>query len=120
MDAAARSATPAAPVPTHADLTSMREARDLVARAQVAQRQLAELSQAQIDAIVDAMRPAVPEVEKAQAIVHAAQDAQWGPLRIDGELHDRASYRAAWSTLQRARAAGIPLDPRSAAYFATS
>ena len=74
----------------------------------------------QIDAIVDAMRPAVPEVEKAQAIVHAAQDAQWGPLRIDGELHDRASYRAAWSTLQRARAAGIPLDPRSAAYFATS
>lgn len=74
----------------------------------------------QIDAIVDAMRPAVPEVEKAQAIVHAAQDAQWGPLRIDGELHDRASYRAAWSTLQRARAAGIPLDARSAAYFATS
>ena len=64
MDAAARSATPAAPAPTHADLTSMREARDLVARAQVAQRQLAELSQAQIDAIVDAMAAAVtPQCE---------------------------------------------------------
>ena len=65
----------------------------------------------QIEPIVDAMRPAVPEVEKAQAIIHAAQDADWGPLRIDGELHDRASYRQAWSTLQRARAAGVPLDP---------
>ena len=42
----------------------MREARDLVARAQVAQRQLAELSQAQIDAIVDAMAAAVtPQCE---------------------------------------------------------
>jgi citrate lyase subunit beta/citryl-CoA lyase len=74
----------------------------------------------QIDPIVDAMRPAVPEVEKAQHIIHAAQDADWGPLRIDGELHDRASYRQAWSTLQRARAAGVPLDARSAAYFATA
>jgi len=64
VDAAARSATSAAPAPTHADLTSMREARDLVARAQVAQRQLAELSQAQIDAIVDAMAAAVtPQCE---------------------------------------------------------
>ena len=64
MDPTARSATPAAPAPTHADLTSMREARDLVARAQVAQRQLAELSQAQIDAIVDAMAAAVtPQCE---------------------------------------------------------
>ena len=64
MDAAARSATPAAPAPTDADLTSMREARDLVARAQVAQRQLAELSQEQIDAIVDAMAAAVtPQCE---------------------------------------------------------
>jgi citrate lyase subunit beta/citryl-CoA lyase len=71
----------------------------------------------QIDAIVDAMRPAVPEVEKAQSILYAAQDAAWGPLRIDGELHDRASYRQAWATLQRARAAGVPLAPRAAAYF---
>jgi citrate lyase subunit beta / citryl-CoA lyase len=74
----------------------------------------------QIDPIVDAMRPAVPEVEKAQLIIHAAQDADWGPLRIDGELHDRASYRQAWSTLQRARAAGVPLDARTAAYFAAA
>jgi citrate lyase subunit beta/citryl-CoA lyase len=74
----------------------------------------------QIDPIVEAMRPDVPEVERAQAILHAAQEADWGPLRIDGELHDRASYRQAWSTLQRARAAGVPLDSRATAYFATA
>ena len=74
----------------------------------------------QIDPIVDAMRPAVREVEKAQAILHAAQDADWGPLRMDGELHDRASYRQAWSTLQRARAAGVPLDMRATSYFANT
>ena len=71
----------------------------------------------QIDAIVDAMRPEAPEIEKAQAILYAAQDADWGPLRIDGELHDRASYRHAWATLSRAHAAGVTLAPRAAAYF---
>ncbi|MFO1306709.1 MAG: aldolase/citrate lyase family protein [Burkholderiales bacterium] len=74
----------------------------------------------QIDPIVDAMRPALREVEKAQAILRAAQEADWGPLRIDGELHDRASYRQAWSTLQRAYTAGVPLDARAAAYFANA
>jgi len=71
----------------------------------------------QIDPIIDAMRPAPTEVEKAQMILAAAQDAAWGPLRIDGELHDRASYRQAWTTVARAHAAGIPLTPRAAAYF---
>ena len=56
VDAAARAASP---TPSYADLTSMQEARDLVARATVAQRQLAELSQPQVDAIVDAMAAAV-------------------------------------------------------------
>jgi citrate lyase subunit beta/citryl-CoA lyase len=72
---------------------------------------------AQIQPIVEAMRPELIEVEKAQQIIYAAQDAAWGPLRLDGELHDRASYRHAWITLSRAHAAGVPLAPRAAAYF---
>ncbi len=76
VDATGRSATsappaPAAPVLGHADLTSMREARDLVARAQVAQRQIAELSQTQVDAIVDAMAAAVtPQCEALARLAH--------------------------------------------------
>ena len=72
---------------------------------------------AQIDPIVRAMRPADLEVEVAAAILAAAQDADWAPLRIDGELHDRASYRQAWTLVRRAHAAGIPLPARAAAYF---
>ncbi|WP_396623401.1 aldehyde dehydrogenase family protein [Luteitalea sp.] len=54
---------PAAP-PSDKDLASIAEARTLARTARVAQAQLAELSQAQIDAIVDAMAAAVrPEVE---------------------------------------------------------
>lgn len=71
----------------------------------------------QIDPIVDAMRPTAVEVEQAQAIIAAAQDAAWGPLALDGEMHDRASYRLAFTTLKRAHAAGVPLSPRAAAYF---
>jgi acetaldehyde dehydrogenase (acetylating) len=68
VDAAARAASP---TPSHADLTSMQEARDLVARAQVAQRQLAELTQAQVDAIVDAMAAAVtPQCEALAQLAH--------------------------------------------------
>ena len=74
----------------------------------------------QIDAIVDAMRPTAFEVDKAQAIIAAAQDASWGPLAVDGEMHDRASYRLAWTTLTRAHAAGVPLGERAAAFFASA
>ena len=76
MDAAAQAPTPSAsaansPSLGHADLASMREARDLVARAQVAQKTLAELSQAQIDAIVDAMAAAVtPQCEALAQLAH--------------------------------------------------
>ena len=72
----------------------------------------------QIDPIVEAMRPALPEVDaRRRRSSRAAQDAAWAPLRIDGELHDRASYRQAWTLLQRAHAAGITLPARAAGWF---
>lgn len=74
----------------------------------------------QIDAIVDAMRPTALEVDAASTIIAAAQAASWGPLALDGEMHDRASYRLAWTTLERARAAGVPLPARAAVWFEPS
>jgi acetaldehyde dehydrogenase (acetylating) len=56
--------TGAAKPPSDRDLASMLEARELVRRAKAAQAVLGELSQSQIDAIVDAMAAAVaPECE---------------------------------------------------------
>ena len=60
----------------------------------------------QIDAIVDAMKPDNSEVEKGVQVLLSAQDAAWGPIQNDGELHDRATYRGFWTLVQRARAAG--------------
>ena len=40
----------------------------------------------------------------------AAQDADWGPIRHQDRLHDRASYRYYWSVLKQARATGITLQ----------
>lgn len=63
----------------------------------------------QIDAIVHAMEPDHSEVEKGVAVLIAAQDANWGPIQHDGELHDRATYRGFWSLVQRARLSGQKL-----------
>ena len=63
----------------------------------------------QIQVIVDAMRPAITEVLEAADIVLAAQDAEWGPIKHAGKLHDRASYRYYWELLDRAHAMGIEL-----------
>jgi len=60
----------------------------------------------QVQAIVDAMKPDFTELEAAQNILLAAQDAEWGPIQYDGELHDRATYRYFWELVQRAQLSG--------------
>jgi citrate lyase subunit beta/citryl-CoA lyase len=74
---------------------------------------------AQIEPIVAAMRPAAGDIDEAAAIIVAAQAAAWAPLRIAGTLHDRASYRLAWTLLARAHAAGLQLPAPARALFAT-
>tara|TARA_R110001606_G_scaffold361754_7_gene515258 strand:- start:173155 stop:174159 length:1005 start_codon:yes stop_codon:yes gene_type:complete len=63
----------------------------------------------QITAIVDAMKPNYTEVLDACNILLAAQEANWGPLQYEGELHDRATYRYFWQLLQQAQKTGIEL-----------
>jgi len=64
----------------------------------------------QISAIVDAMKPDFNELETAQGILIAAQDASWGPIQYEGELHDRATYRYFWELVQRAHFSGSKLN----------
>ncbi len=65
----------------------------------------------QIDAIVDAMKPDHSEVKKGVQVLLKAQDANWGPIQHDGELHDRATYRGFWTLVQRARFVDIDIGP---------
>jgi citrate lyase subunit beta/citryl-CoA lyase len=64
---------------------------------------------AQIEPIIQAMRPDFSEVEDSAAILLLAQANDWGPIQYKGELHDRATYRYFWSCLQRAAATGVSL-----------
>lgn len=62
---------------------------------------------AQIQPIVEAMRPDFNEVNEAATLLIAAQNADWGPIQHEGKLHDRASYRYYWELLQRAQSTGM-------------
>jgi len=72
---------------------------------------------AQIQPIVDAMKPDHSEVQDAAAILLAAQAKSWGPIQYQGELHDRASYRYFWELLQKARVTGVPISDAAAKAF---
>jgi citrate lyase subunit beta / citryl-CoA lyase len=64
---------------------------------------------AQIQPIVDAMKPKTDEVTTAVNILLAAQDANWGPIQYEGDLHDRATYRYFWELVQKAKVTGVSL-----------
>lgn len=72
---------------------------------------------AQIEPIVQAMRPDFMEVQEASGILLAAQEADWGPIQQDGKLHDRASYRYYWELLARAHATGMALPADASQRF---
>ena len=46
--------------------------------------------------------------------------ADWGPIRHNGKLQDRAAYRYYWTLLKRARTTGVPLPDGVAERFFTA
>jgi len=72
---------------------------------------------AQIEPIVAAMAPDWSEVERATAILVAAEAAAWGPIQHEGDLHDRATYRYFWELVQRARLSGRELPAAAQRWF---
>lgn len=63
----------------------------------------------QIMPIVESMRPDFAEVDDAAMLLIAAQNADWGPIKSEGKLYDRASYRYFWELLQRAKSTGMEI-----------
>jgi citrate lyase subunit beta/citryl-CoA lyase len=71
----------------------------------------------QIRPIVAAFAPTAEELDRAIAIIRAAQAAHWAPIQHDKTLHDRASYRYFWHVITRAQrmaVAGGPALPAEA------
>jgi citrate lyase subunit beta/citryl-CoA lyase len=71
----------------------------------------------QIRPIVHALQPDFSEVERACAILLAAQRASWGPIQHQGELQDRATYRYYWQLVQRAHVSGQSLPDEARAWL---
>ncbi|MBA3695577.1 MAG: CoA ester lyase [Methylotenera sp.] len=72
----------------------------------------------QVQAIVEAMKPDFAEVADAANILLAAQQADWGPIQYEGELHDRATYRYFWEILQKAKLTNVAIpEAASSAFF---
>ncbi|MDR2239340.1 MAG: CoA ester lyase [Zoogloeaceae bacterium] len=114
-------------VPAHNVTTELRDAQATWADARRARDEFGYLRMwsihpNQIEPIIDAMRPGFDEVSAAAAILIAAQAADWGPIRQDDRLHDRASYRYYWELLQRARVTGmdVPDEARRRFFSATA
>ena len=109
-------------VPSHCVVT---EFKDKAALKQAALRAARELGYTrmwsihpdQIEPILEAFAPAEREVEKSARIIAAAHAADWAPIALDGQLHDRASYRYYWQTLERAHQTGCALPAEAAAFF---
>lgn len=71
----------------------------------------------QILPIVEAMSPSFEDIQQASEILSAAQDASWGPIMLEGKLHDRASYRFYWELLQRAHSTGTVMPDETSNRF---
>lgn len=109
-------------VPSHCVVT---EFKDKAALGQAARRAARELGYTrmwsihpdQIEPILEAFAPSAQEVEKSARIIAAAQAADWAPIALDGQLHDRASYRYYWQMLERAHQTGCALPPEASVFF---
>lgn len=100
--------------PSHSVVTEFGDAKVVAAAARRAAREFAytrmwSIHPGQIRPIVAAFAPDPGEIDEALAVLEAAADADWAPVRRGDVLHDRASYRYWWRIAERARRTGTTL-----------
>jgi len=101
-------------VPSHCVVTELRDGAAIEAAARTAAQafgytRMWSIHPEQIRPILRGFAPAASEVAQASDIVLAAQRQDWAPISIDGQLHDRGSYRYFWQVLERAYRTGVAL-----------
>ena len=103
--------------PSHCVVTEFKDTRALQTAVTRASRSFGytrmwSIHPSQIRTIVEAFAPTAAEVDQAIEILHAAQQAQWAPIRHHDVLHDRASYRYFWHVLERAHRTSMSGGPQ--------
>ncbi len=110
-------------VPSHCVVTELRDTAAIEAAARQAAQafgftRMWSIHPDQIRPILRGFAPTGDEVEQAAAIVLAAAAQDWAPIAVDGQLHDRASYRYFWQVLERAHRTAVVLPLAVRHYFA--
>lgn len=111
-------------VPSHCVITEFKDAEVIASAAKMAASELGytrmwSIHPHQIRPILAAFQPDASEVDAAVQVIEAAAAAQWGPVSVQGRLHDRASFRYFWQLLERAHATGVILPAPLAQWCAT-
>ena len=109
-------------VPSHCVVTEFSDTGAMKAAARKASREFGytrmwSIHPSQIRPILEALAPSGTDIERAAAIIEAAQQAQWAPVSFEGQLHDRASYRYFWQLLERGHQTGQHLPASMQPYF---
>ena len=109
-------------VPSHCVVTELSNAAVLQRAAARAAREFGftrmwSIHPEQIRSILAGFAPAEQEVDHATRVIVAAAVADWAPIAVDGQLHDRASYRYFWQVLERAQQTGLHLPNEVQCYF---
>ncbi len=111
--------------PAHCVVTEFKDASAVYSAARRACRRLGftrmwSIHPEQIRPILEAFAPDAQEVDLASRVVCAAQTAGWAPISVDGQLHDRASYRYYWQVLEKAQQTGrLAASNPAKRFFAT-
>lgn len=109
-------------VPTHSLTLDLSDTKRVYSDAYTARNQFGFLRMwsiypAQIEPIIEAMRPDFSEVQIAAAVLLEAQQAQWAPIRHQGKLQEAATYRYHWELLKRAKVTGVEVPAQALAAF---
>jgi len=110
-------------VPAHSVTLAVKDADQVRADARRAREEFGYLRMwsihpSQIDPILEAFAPDRSALGHAGEVLLAGRAASWGPVSLDDQLYDRASYRHFWQLVQRAHLGGLPLpDAVREAFF---
>lgn len=112
-------------VPSHCVVTEFSNENLLLSSAQQAAQQLSyqrmwSIHPKQIRPILQAFAPQEQELALACEVIAAAAAADWGPVSVNSQLHDRASFRYFWQLIERAASLGHVLPSNISKYFAES
>ncbi len=109
-------------VPSHCVVTEFKDVEALKSAAKKAGElfgytRMWSIHPDQIRPIIDAFAPDASAVAHAGRVIHAAIGADWAPVAIDNQLHDRASYRYYWHVIERAHATGVAIPTELQQFF---